>query len=587
MLHNFLKIDFQWLANFWRQRRGLMLVVLILTVISIGVRTTYPLMFKFVLDKLTIGADTSTIRNWVLLLIGVGFLQSIMFAALPNSRAYGNLVFGKLMREQVFRKVLRKGYDFFLKFRTGDVITRLTDDIEGGDLKLAWYSCSGIMRPIEMSLVILFSLIVMFSLNWKLTLLIFIPLPIFIWLLAKTMKEMEEKAIKRQEAIGHVNDLLETSFSGIRIVKGFCSERAFGEMLSKTLENRIQSEVGFIRINAKVEAVGSLVNNFGVIIALFVGGIFTIRGEMSVGSFFAFANYFQFLVEPFFTIGYFFAMTKVNSAYIDRLKEVEEYPPLRSDGTLSAPPLETLEVKNLTLGYAENPVLKNVSFQVQRGRILALVGPIGSGKTTMLEGLLGELKPIEGEITWNGMNIDSISYKTRMEKIGYVPQESLLFSTSIYENVRLGDETVTSDVIYKSLHTVQLQDEIQKFPEQEHTFIGQRGVELSGGQKQRLSLARALAQRPELLLLDDVTSALDAETEFKFWLQFRDHYPSTTVVVVTHRLATAAISDEVIMLDEGKIVAKGHHTDLLESNARYQRFVEQEEEEEIIQSYST
>lgn len=582
MSHPFLPIDFSWLAKFWKQRRFLIFLVLFLTVFSIAVRTAYPLMFKFVLDKLTLRAEPSEIRFWVLLLVCVGIFQTLMFAILPNTRAYGNLVFGKLMREHVFEKILKKGYDFFLKFRTGDVITRLTDDIEGSDMKLAWFSCSGVMRPVEMSLVILFSVGVMLSLNWKLTLFIFLPFPFFIWLLASTMKELETKSVQRQESISEINSLLETSISGIRIVKGFSSESQFGEAFSERLTQRISSEVAFIRVQSKLETVGILVNHFGIIIALFVGGIFTIRGEMSVGSFFVFANYFQFLVEPFFTIGYFFAMTKVNGTYIQRLKELEEYPDLENKGTKQIDRIEVIQVDHLTLGYKDKPIVHDVSFQLEKGKTIAIVGPIGSGKTTILEGLLGELKPLSGQITINQIPIDLIETKSCLSKMGYVPQESILFSVSIKENLQLGDVSITDSQIQSSLISSCFYDDLQLFPLKENTVVGQRGVELSGGQKQRLSISRALVRNPEFLLLDDVTSALDAETEEKFWQGFRNDYPDTAVVVVTHRIHTASRADEVIMLERGRIVAKGHHLELLETNERYRQFVESEKIEEAI-----
>ncbi|MCX7834864.1 MAG: ABC transporter ATP-binding protein/permease [bacterium] len=579
-----LDIDFHWLSRFWRQRRGLMLLVLSLTVLSIAVRTAYPLMFKFVLDTIASQAPTNVTRFWILFLIGVGTFQTIMFAVLPNTRAYGNLIFGKLMREQVFEKILQKGFDFFLKFRTGDVITRLTDDIEGSDMKLAWYSCSGVMRPVEMSLVILFSLIVMFSLNWKLSIFIFVPLPFFIFLLVKTLKAMELKAVERQEAVSQVNDLLESSISGIRIVKGFVAEKQFVESFKNILNQRIIKEIDFIRVNSKLEAVGIWVNNFGIILALFVGGIHTIRGEMTVGSFFAFVNYFQFLIEPFFTIGYFFAMTKVNGAYINRLKEIENYPELSHKGKRVIHQIDWVKVENLSLGYSNNPIVRNLSFQLEKGKITALVGPIGSGKTTVLEGLLGELEPLQGTISINGIPIHEIERESRLKRIGYVPQESLLFSGTIRENIQLGDPLLNDSIIHASLTASCLWDELQHFPLQENSIIGQRGIELSGGQKQRLSIARALARKPDLLILDDVTSALDAETEQMFWQRFRKEYPSTIVVVVTHRLATAIQADEVIMIDNGQMVARGTHLDLYLNNERYKQFVEHEKDEETIEN---
>ncbi|MDK9700336.1 MAG: ABC transporter ATP-binding protein/permease [bacterium] len=577
-------LDFGWLAKFWKQRKGLMLLVFGLTVLSIVARTAYPLMFKFVLDKLSEQAAPSETRRWVMLLIAVGVYQGLMFAVLPNSRAYGNLVFGRLMREKVFDRILRKGYDFFLKFRTGDVITRLTDDLEGSELKLAWYSCSGVMRPIEMSLVILFSLGVMFTLNWKLTLLIFIPLPAFIWMLARSMRALEERAKVRQESIGEINELLETTISGIRIVKGFGAESRFGERLSNSLKDRVSAEVAFIKVNSEVQAVGQLVNNFGVVIALFVGGYFTIQGEMTIGSFFAFANYFQFLVEPIFTIGYFFAITKINFSYVDRLKEIETFPEPEPRVYRKPDSLESIAFEKITVRYPNTSrvILDDVSFKVQAGQTVAVVGPIGCGKTSLLEVTLGELQPEAGSVTWNGIDIRELDPRERHLRIGLVTQEPLLFSETIVNNIRLGNSALSDASIQEAMVTARLKDEVERFPDRANTVLGQRGIELSGGQKQRLSLARALAAKPELLLLDDVTSALDAETEQNFWRNFRLSYPKTTVIVVTHRLATAAQADCVVMLDERKIVANGSHLWLLKNNDRYRSFVEREEDEEAV-----
>ncbi len=547
----------RWFAPYWRKQGRGMILVLGLTALGVAASTTYPLLFKFVLDGLTEG-DPLSARQWVLALLGAGVLQQILQWLLPVSRAAANLGNAMEIRLALFRRVLRKTASFFSRFRSGDLVTRLTDDIDQED-KLAWYSCSGVFRPIEAVLRLVFALGVMMTLDWRLTLMSVAPLPLVVWLMTRTEHLQEKHYSERQKRTSETVDVLESAFSGVRIVLAYAAEHAQRGLFRAALDKRVRSEKNVLTLRAVLEGLGALLNQSGVIIVLFAGGIYLMQGRISLGDFYAFVAYLGSLTGPLWTISWFFVSTNVVSSSVDRMVQMEQTPE-REPGLARPETTEELALEDLRFAWSPEatPLLDGLGLRLRRGETVAVVGPVGCGKSTLLELAAGIQEPNGGSVRLDGTPVAALAPEVRSRRLGWVPQESLLFSGEVLENVVLGRPTVGRADVEAALAAACVETE---FPPERR--IDQRGVGLSGGQRGRVSLARAIAAGPDFLLLDDATSALDATTEQRFWERLRRHLPHTGVLVATHREATARAADRVLWLEGGRFIHEGRHDELL------------------------
>lgn len=561
----------RWFVPYWRKQGKGMGLVLLLTALGVAASTTYPLIFKFVLDELVQKGDPLDARQWVLALLGAGVLQQVLQWLLPVSRAAQNLANAMEIRLSLFRRILRKTAAFFARFRSGDLVTRLTDDIDVED-KLAWYSCSGVFRPIEAILRLVFSLAVMMSLDWRLTLLSVAPLPLVVWLMTRTEHVQEKHYSLRQKRTSETVDVLESAFSGVRIVLAYAAERAQSALFQKALDNRVQSEKNVLTLRAVLEGLGALLNQSGVIIVLFVGGVYLMRGQITLGEFYAFVAYLGSLTGPLWTISWFFVSTNVVSSSVDRMQAVEELAE-REPGAAAPGDSLALHLRGLRFAWKaeEKPLLDGLSLDLVRGETVAVVGPVGCGKTTLLELAAGIQEPGEGQVLLDGAPIQTLNSTVRSRRVGWVPQENLLFSGEVTENVVLGRAGLLQADVADALATACVETE---FPPERR--IEQGGVGLSGGQRGRVSLARAIAASPDFLLLDDATSALDAVTERAFWERLRARLPRTGVLVATHREATARVADRVLWLEGGRILHEGRHDELLAREPGYRELFAKE-----------
>ena len=570
-----LKRVLSWFAPYWRRERGGISVVFVLTVLAIATRTLYPLIFKFIIDALTAKdaggrPDLTSARNWVLILFALGFLRSLTQAFLPSTRAWMNLAVAMRIRMEELRRILAKRHDFFQRFKPGDLVARLTDDIDQGD-KLGWYACSGVFRPIEAGLILAFSLAVMFGLHWKLTLASTLPLPLIVWLLSKTETLQHRRYNERQQAMSRTVETLEAGFSGSRIVLGFGMEGAQERLFDGVLRERERTEKRVVTLQAVLEGFFSIMNQVGLVIVLFLGGwfVFTDR-SFTLGDFYAFVAYLSGLTMPLWTISWFFVSTSVTHTSIQRMQELEAAPE-RGPASRSCPSgtrcCDGEPLLRLPPPEGEPvPVLREVSLSVRPGETVALVGPVGCGKSTLLECATGLLTPDTGEVRLGSQPLAALRDEVRARHIGYAPQEPQLFAGSVGMNVSLDREAVSGDAVLRSLRTARLTREVPVDKE-----VAQGGKGLSGGQQQRVAIARALAGAPSLLVLDDVTSALDARTEQQFWGQLRSQLPDAGILVSTHREATAQRADRVLWLEAGRIRHEGTHASLLAEHEAYQR----------------
>lgn len=572
----------RWLAPYWRGRWGTLAILLGFTACSTSVHIVYPLVFRSVIDRVQ-GASAPGALTGLLAALGAVALGRVAASFYPAMRAWVNLLLGNAMRERTFATILEKDHAFRVRYRTGDVVTRLTEDIDDYP-RCAWFSCSGLFRFLDSASILAFCLVAMAGLDLRLTALALASLPPMLAVYYRLRRRVTDGYVRQQEAISRTNDLLEATFSGIRVVKAFRSEEGQRRRLGRTLDARLEVEYDLARATALFHAADHAATRLGQGLVLAVGGLWVLDGSTTLGTLYAFYVYLDMLVHPLQDLPNLFVTARQAAVSMGRLDEVRDHPEVRRAHGAEplAGPLERLEVEGLGLSYDGRPVLEGVGFGLERGERLAVVGPVGSGKSTLLRVLAGLLPPGTGAVRVNGREAGAWEWASLRDRVGYVPQEGLLFSETVRENVAFGRPGAR---VEEALEMACLAEEVARLPQGIETVLGHGGTRVSGGQRQRMAIARALAGSPDLLLLDDCTSSLDARNEEALWdaLDRRsDRGPATRVaaLVVTHRLATARRADRVLVLDGGRMAGLGRHEDLVETCPVYREFAGQVAREE-------
>ncbi len=577
------KIDHvAWIRAVWSEKKGLVALLFFLTLLSSAVAVLYPYLSKLLLDTIQglldspgAGDPMAEVDRLLLVFLAVG-LAGLVASIFPGIRGMTNSVFEHLIRGKYFRKVLAKDYGFFAKFSTGDVVTRLTDDLYDFP-KLSWFLCSGIFRAVESISKVVFCLAAMFLLDPRLTLYSLLPLPVMIAIFYITQDRIYDTFQKNQEAISAVNARLEMSFSGVRIIKAYACEDKYRRFFKKVLETRYGTELAVAKLEVVLRLIYQYIDYVAQVGIVFAGGLMAVRGQISIGTFYAFYTYLTMLILPILDIPQFFVSGKRAFVNIDRLEEIARHPePAASEHPRKIDSLESVELRGVSFCYGDRPgdALTEINVSISKGERIGVIGPVGSGKSTLVKILLGLLPPSSGQILVNGLplrELDPASYRARL---GYVPQEALLFSGTLRENVDFGSREPSDTLFRTAVDAAQMAVEIRGFSDGENTVVGQRGVSLSGGQKQRMAIARAVARKPELLLFDDITASLDAANEERLMRRLDELSNDLSFVIVSHRLSTLQYVDKVLFLEQGRAVGFGRHEELL-GNPRYRAFIEE------------
>ncbi len=578
-----------WIWGYWKANTSVLGVLGLLTLVSTAVAVAYPLVFRWIIDRLNevLGETGQLGQLWtVMMVLAFIALGRVIAGFYPATRALVNLRLDKQIREDVFGKLMKKDYRFNNTFRTGDVVTRLTDDIYEFP-KISWFACSGIFRAVESSSKLLFCLAVMVGLNWKLTLLAIIPLPIMMWFFYSLRHKIRIYVQSSQRAISRTNDLLEAAFSGIRIVKAFRAEEGQESRLAALMKERRGIFLNLMKIQTVLWSLDTLASRIGQMIVIAVGGFMVIRGEMTIGTLFAFYVFLDMLAHPMMDLPHLFMTAQQAFISIDRVEEIRAYPITVPRGVgATVRDVRTLAFDEVCFSYdgARNSI-DRVSFEVRAGERVAVVGPVASGKSTLLKLLAGVLAPQEGRILLNRKPLGEIDWDAYRKLLGYVPQESVLFSQSIRESVLFGRPVPEGDEdawVERWLTTAQMAGDMKSLPEGLDTVVGQKGSLVSGGQKQRIAISRALAGRPQVLLLDDCTAALDARNEDRFWSQLEEELGACTCFIVSHRISTIRRADRILVLEDGTLVDAGSHEKLALRCETYREFLYTEKRKEQL-----
>lgn len=580
-----LRLVFSWVVEYWSRHPMRLAALVSMTMVYTALAISYPVFFKLVVDGLRSGAGAYEINRNVLFLMVLGGSAALLNWVLMSTRGWTNMSIDAELRNRLFRHLTAMGPGFFARQRTGDLITRLTDDL--GE-KLSWYTCSGVFRALQGLFVFSFVVMVMFRMNPALAALSLLPMPFIIAVFVLGERGFEQRYHKLQQAISAVNDFLESGLSGIRVLKVYNRMDHQRQRFSAVMNDRIGAELRSIRAEGLYNATNNFINQAGVMVVLLAGGYLVIRGQLTLGGFVAFNTYALMLIEPFWNMGNFFMAGKRASVSYSRIREILDSAPEVEEPKSSSPATFQREIRfeDVSFGYdGERVVLEGISFAVPKGRKVAIVGQVGSGKTTLISLLLRFFDPQQGRITIDGCDIREMRLKDLRGLFGYAPQEALLFSETVLNNVIFHRPDVDESRAIAAGRIAQLDREVEGFAQGYQTRVGQRGLTLSGGQKQRASLARAIVERvakghPQILILDDITSALDATTEALVWRELEEKLPSVTTFIISHRNSTIERADIIVVLKDGRIEEMGSHVELMARKGYYVALRERQRLEE-------
>lgn len=492
------------------------------------------------------------------------------------------------LRNMLFEHLQGMSTEFFNHHKTGDLMAHATNDIQAVRMALG----PGIVSSVDalfLTSVIIFTMARTISL--ELTLVALLPLPIMLAVAIGFGRVIHGRFRRVQEAFSDLTDRVQENFAGIRVIKGFAREKSEEERFRTVNEFNVAKNMDLVRIQALFHPLVGYLGALSFIIVLGYGGTLVLDGAITIGDFVAFNSYLGMLTWPIMAIGWVMNMIQRGKASMDRLNDIFTQ---RSDitdpinGGLLPELRGKIEFNNLTFAYptSSKPILQDISAEILPGQVVGILGRTGSGKTTLLN-LLVRLYNVEpGMLKLDGVNINEISVQLLRDSIGYVPQDSFLFSATIRENIDFAATGSNLDKVEDYAKIAQVYDNIIEFPKQFDTVVGERGVTLSGGQKQRIAIARALIKEPQILILDDSLSAVDTETEEAILQNLRRVFPGKTVIIVSHRISTLKGANQILVLEEGRISQRGDHDALVLEDGLYKELYQKQLLEEQIDSVS-
>jgi len=570
------------LGWFFRMEKKRYIVAITLLALCGIVEVFPPMIVGRTIDAIQLGTVTwESITMTLVQLVVITVAVYVMCYVWMYKLFGGANVVEKLMRTRLMRHFLKMTPTFYERNRTGDLMARATNDLGALSVTAGF----GILTFIDSTLWMATLIVTMtVFVSWKLTLMAIIPLPIMALLVGMYGKWIHKRFSDAQNAFGEMNDGVLETISGIRVTRAYVQERASEKRFAAVTDDVLAKNIAVVRVDALFEPTVKIFVGASYLIGLGYGAYLVYHNELTIGGLVSFNVYLGMLIWPMFAIGEMINIMQRGNASIDRVNETLGNKPDVPEPQ-DAVQLETpgrVAFRNVTFRYPTSAVnnLDNVSFTLERGATLGIVGRTGSGKTTLIRQLLREYPPGEGTISIADVPIERIDMDRLKSWYGYVPQEQFLFSRTVRNNILFVRDEAGEPELDQAIAASAFKKDLRFLPDGLETLVGEKGVALSGGQKQRVSIARALIREPEILMLDDAMSAVDARTEAEIIANIRSERAGKTTLIATHRLSAVQHADWIIVLGEGRVIEEGTHEMLMAHGGWYKTQYERQQMEE-------
>ena len=584
----------------WKYKWLLGLGILFITLSNLfGVYS--PIIIKQAIDEITISA--TSISHEAVTPISKTFIQSfgltlLYFAGMMLLLAILRGVFLFLMRQTIIvmsrkiefdqKKELFDHYqkldlNFYKMNSTGDMMSRITEDIS----RVRMYTGPAIMYVINTSVLFVMVVFAMMKVNEELTFFSLLPLPLLAASIFYVNSIIEKKSEAIQAQLSSLTTFSQESFSGIRVIKSYVQEKLFGKRFEAECDDYKLKQLQLARVEAIYFPVIFMLVGLSTLFTIFIGGSQVISGKISAGTIAEFVIYINMLTWPIASVGWITAMMQRAGASQKRLNEFLSIAPSIISSNASQTDLKgeiSFQNVHFTFPHSGIKALTDVSFNIRPGQKVLILGKTGSGKTTIGQLILRLYDVNEGNILIDRSNIKDLNLHSLRSQIGYVPQDVFLFSDKVKNNIQFGNKSYNENEIEEASKLAAIYNEINELPEKFDTLIGERGVTLSGGQKQRVSIARAFIKNPKLVVMDDCLSALDANTEKTITDHLKNNLANRTAIIITHRIPQSIIFDQILVLENGKIIEKGNHSLLISTESYYKGIWEKQLKESVEQA---
>jgi len=528
-----------------------------------------PWLSKLAVDKISRGTDPRVLLKYALLIVATAALQGVFRFFMRRLMIGASREIEYELRNDLFAHLLRLSPSYFSRTRTGDIMAKATNDVNA----IREFLGPGIMYSVSTVITFAAATSLMLYIDPLLTAYALLPVPVLAIVVNRFGGLVRERFEQVQQQFSRLTARAHENLSGIRIVKAYGNEDFEKKQFGSLNEEYVLKNLRLVRVWGVFHPVIALVGGLGGVVVLWVGGTAVVGGRISLGDFVAFSGYLAMLAWPAISLGWVVNLVQRGAASMKRVAEIlDERPQISDAGTLPITKIGgEVEFKNVSFSYRENGplVLDDISFRLPRGQKIAIVGRTGSGKSTLLNLLPRLFEPTSGKILIDGIETQRIPLRVLRTGIGYVPQESFLFSDTIRGNIAYGRPSARDEDIAEVAVMSRIAEEVEEFGEKFDTLIGERGITLSGGQKQRTAISRAVIINPAILLLDDAFSNVDAATEREILNRLRDKLGDRTWIIVSHRISSINEADEIIVLENGRIAERGSQEELLKTGKLY------------------
>jgi len=546
------------------------------------VKVTAPLVLRHAVDDLAVEVVHSKLLQYAGLLIAIALLQGVFLFTQRRLLINMSRDIEYDLRNDFYAHLQKLPFEFYQTHRTGDLMARATNDLSAVRMIVG----PALMYSMNTVFAMALLLPLMISINWRLTLLAFLSMPLVATATNYFSKRIHDRFEKVQEYFGTVSNRAQESLAGVRVIRAYTQEEAEIESFKKVNHEFVDRNLQLIRLSGIFHPILQFFIGLGFIAVLWFGGSLVVSGKISIGEFVQFTLYLGLLVWPMIALGWVINIFQRGMASMGRMHSIMSIEPTIRDtgGSIEKAIDGQIEFRNLTFSYGEarEPALSDINLIIEAGQTVAFVGGVGSGKSTMMNLVTRLLDAEPGQMLIDGRSIREIPLALLRSSIGYVPQETFLFSETIAENIAFGVEHATAEDIERAATEAGIAEDILEFPEGFQTLVGERGITLSGGQKQRTAIARALIRRPRIPILDDALSSVDTYTEEKILGHLRRIMSGRTSLIVSHRVSTVKDADLIVVLDDGRIAERGTHDSLIARGGLYAELYEKQLLEEEL-----